>query len=49
MSYKLTDNSSFVIWTDNDGVIHFIPNDPANRDWQEYQKWLAEGNTPDPA
>lgn len=26
-----------------------IPNDPGNRDWQEYQKWLQAGNTPLPA
>jgi hypothetical protein len=25
-----------------------IPNDPANRDWIEYQNWLALGNVPDP-
>jgi hypothetical protein len=27
----------------------FIPFDPANTDYAEYLKWLAEGNTPLPA
>jgi len=27
----------------------FIPFDPANTDYAEYLRWLAEGNTPLPA
>ena len=26
----------------------FIPNDPANTDWQQYQVWLSEGGVPLP-
>jgi hypothetical protein len=35
-----------------DGVVsdqyEWIPNDPDNRHWIEYQEWLAEGNEPLP-
>jgi len=41
--YKLTKNGVIKL-TDK----AFIPNDPANKDWQEYQKWLKKGNTPIP-
>jgi hypothetical protein len=26
----------------------WIPNNPENTDWQAYQVWLSEGNTPLP-
>ena len=43
--YQLTATDSTVIRTE-DGAC--IPNDPANRDWIEYQQWLAAGGVPDP-
>jgi hypothetical protein len=43
--YKLTANPDIVYRT-KDGA--HIPNDAGNRDWQEYQAWLAAGGEPDP-
>jgi hypothetical protein len=44
--YKLTHQENQVKRIDDNA---FIPFDPANTDYQEYLKWLAEGNTPEPA
>lgn len=47
-TYKLIANSEYV-WMIVGESISCVPNDSANRDWQEYQNWLSEGNIPDPA
>ena len=51
-TYKLAVDSSrdeFIIKTDEAGKHFGIPKDPDNTDYQEYLKWIAEGNEPLPA
>jgi hypothetical protein len=45
MTYTLIENSAYIL-RDFDGA--HIPPDPNNRDWQDYQSWLAAGNVPAP-
>ena len=45
IKYKLTNGNSVI--RINDFV--YVPFDPANTDYAEYLKWLAEGNEPLPA
>ena len=48
--YKLQNDS---ITNQQCGIIKdnkfYIPFDEANKDYQEYLAWVAEGNTPEPA
>ena len=45
MTYTLSSAPNMVI---RDADQAYIPFDPANRDYQEYLKWLDEGNEPTP-
>jgi hypothetical protein len=46
MKSALTGEVSIVLRTTDNA---YIPFDEANTDYQEYLKWVAEGNTPLPA
>jgi hypothetical protein len=46
MIYKLTKQENQILRLSDNA---FIPFDPANTDYQEYLKWVAEGNEPLPA
>jgi len=55
MKYKLyktdlskTNANAAMIANEDGSIISFIFN-PSNTDYQEYLKWLEEGNTPEPA
>jgi hypothetical protein len=43
--YKIIDERNIKRLSDN----AYIPNDERNTDYQAYLKWIAEGNTPEPA
>ena len=46
MTYKLNQNSTSITRLADNAS---IPADPQNTDFAEYTRWLAEGNTPEPA
>jgi hypothetical protein len=43
--YQALDGTNINIKATIDGVIMFVPLDPANRHYQAIQEWVAEGNT----
>jgi len=42
-TYDNISHSGYKIEINN--IISFVPLDPANTDYQDIQKWIAEGNT----
>jgi len=43
-NYFMSEFVNYRVTYDN-GVTSFVPIDPANRDYQAIQEWIAEGNT----
>lgn len=46
MLYQLTTDDTVILRLEDNA---WIPADPGNRDYREYQDWLAAGNAPLPA
>jgi len=42
-TYDNISHSGYRIVINN--IISFVPLDPANKDYQDIQKWIADGNT----
>jgi hypothetical protein len=47
--YKTIRGDNAVVKTNDDGSTASFIFDPDNTDYQQYLKWLEEGNTPEPA
>lgn len=45
--YHLFDNGLeiVIVLIDSDGLVHGIPRDPENTDYQVFLEWVAAGNT----
>lgn len=48
-TFKNQYGETLIRFTQGEGKITEFCCDPANTDYQQYLKWLEEGNTPEPA